>query len=353
MPSGNSVGTAAVHPNLPKGIELVLHRGVDPFSGEPITSDYGAPESFASFEAFFTAYLKTEEEICEAGCEITDRTDACLREINPCPMFSATIERSLTHAFDAYAGGAKYHSSDVLLCGAATAADSLRMIQKYVYEQKEFTLAELKTMLDANWKGYESVRLRLRMDREKFGNHLERPDAMMQRVVNSLAERIKGRPNARGGDYCVSLHCARQFLEMGEKTMATPDGRFCGEEFSKNATAAQGANFTGATGLIESVLTLDSAQFAGDLPVDVALHPAAVSGAEGLAAMRALLLSYIKRNGHAIHFNVFDAKTLREAQENPEKYKELQIRVCGWNVLFNNLSRAEQDHYILQASAGE
>lgn len=91
----------------------------------------------------------------------------------------------------------------------------------------------------------------------------------------------------------------------------------------------------------------------GDFPLDVMLHPSAVSGDDGLVAMRSLMLAYILHGGHAIHFNIFSLEELRKAQMNPEKYQDLQVRVCGWNVLWNNLNTKEQNSYLRQAEVIE
>ena len=148
-------------------------------------------------------------------------------------------------------------------------------------------------------------------------------------------------------------HNAKQFLEMGWKTAATPDGRFSGEECSKNASSVQGMNRDGATALIASIGKLDSRLFMGDFPVDICLSPGTVAGRDGLDAMYGLLMTYLNNYGHAIHFNIFSADTLRDAKAHPEKYKDLQVRVCGWNVLWNSLTEAEQDFYIRQAEAAQ
>lgn len=85
--------------------------------------------------------------------------------------------------------------------------------------------------------------------------------------------------------------------------------------------------------------------------IDVLLHPTSVVGHDGLQFMKALLLTYLKGGGQSIQFNIFDAKTLKDAQKNPDKYKNLQVRVCGWNVLWNNLSKYEQNAYIKRAES--
>ena len=86
-----------------------------------------------------------------------------------------------------------------------------------------------------------------------------------------------------------------------------------------------------------------------DLPVDVMLHPSEVKGDAGIAAMRSLLMTFIKHYGHALQFNVMDVNVLRKAQDEPEQYRDLQVRICGWNVLWNSIPRREQDAYIRQA----
>ena len=115
--------------------------------------------------------------------------------------------------------------------------------------------------------------------------------------------------------------------------------------------AVHGMNRSGAVGAIASISKLDSSLFMGDFPLDIALNPGAVHGEEGLAAMRGLLMPYMENYGHAIHFNVFAPETLCDACEHPDQYKNLQIRVCGWNVLWNSLSPDEQKFYIRQAEA--
>ena len=168
-----------------------------------------------------------------------------------------------------------------------------------------------------------------------------------------LAENISGRPNApiRGGQWEVGFHVARMSYTQGKKTAATPNGRPFGQELSKNASPSMGANRGGATAAILSVTKLDATAFVGDASLDLGLLPASVRGEEGLEAMWGLLMTFLRRGGHAIHINVFDADTLRDAQAHPENYRDLQIRVCGWNVLWNNISPEEQAGFIRQAES--
>ena len=206
--------------------------------------------------------------------------------------------------------------------------------------------------MDKDWEGAEKLFLKIRRDPDHFGNN--RPaDEMAVRFLESLADHINFRQNSRGGFYTTALHCANYYVFYGKQTGATPDGRRAGEELTKNITPRLGSSCSGVTALVASALKLDPGKFMADFPVDVMLHPSAVAGKEGLIAMRALLMTYIKGGGHAIHFNVFSSKLLEDARKDPEKYQDLQVRVCGWNVLWNNLSGAEQERYLEQAKANE
>ncbi|HBC89034.1 MAG TPA: hypothetical protein DCZ94_19005 [Lentisphaeria bacterium] len=306
---------------------------------------------FPSFNDFMQKCLDNVEAFCDDSITIANGFEKYLDRVNPAPLFSGTSASSLEKGVDGYAKGAVYNNSNIWLMGPATATNSLAMIRKYVYETNRITLEEFRNALDADWKGYEELHTLILNDPDKFGNDREMPDRIMQELVETAVMRINGRRNGRGGFYTTALHSAFNFVTQGQVAPATPDGRRSGEEFSKNISVQPGSNRNGVTATIRSVLKLDTTHFMGDFPLDVMLHPSAVSGADGLNAMRALMLTYILHDGHAIHFNVFSIATLKEAQAHPEKYRDLQVRVCGWNVIWNNLSRSEQESYLVQAEA--
>ena len=120
---------------------------------------------------------------------------------------------------------------------------------------------------------------------------------------------------------------------------------------SKNTSAAMGMDLQGITALMRSASHIDSALFPADYCLDVMLHPATVEGQDGLTAMKGLLSAYWKQNGASLQFNIFNAETLLDAQKHPEHYQSLQVRVCGWNNKFVNLSHEEQNAFIAQAEA--
>ena len=133
---------------------------------------------------------------------------------------------------------------------------------------------------------------------------------------------------------------------MGSTLAATPDGRLKGESTSLNTGASLGADREGITAHIISVTTIDSSDSPNSVTLDLDMHASMVRGENGLNAMYATLKTYLERGGFSVHYNVLNSETLRAAQKNPELYPNLQVRVCGWNYLFNNLPKEQQDDYI-------
>ena len=170
-------------------------------------------------------------------------------------------------------------------------------------------------------------------------------------IAYAIGKCVNGQPNSRRGTFVVGGHSIDFFKILGRVTTASPDGRRFGDELSKNISPAPGADKEGATALVDSIAGIDFAQLPGDTAFDIMLHPSTAAGEKGLDLMQALVSVYFDNGGRAVHFNVVAPETLREAQRSPEKYSNLQIRVCGWNVFWNSLSKAEQDAYIVRAES--
>ncbi|MBR4957545.1 MAG: hypothetical protein IKZ31_07275, partial [Lentisphaeria bacterium] len=305
------------------------------------------------FETFLTRVDKRVQEICEKTIRAINFTEPYLDDRNPVLLLSGVSSRALQMGVDGYAKAPRHAHTNIWLAGPATACDCLCAIRKFVFEERRVTATELLKALDANWSGYETLRAEILKCREKFGNNNPDADKIMRNFLEMFTSRINFRPNSRGGFYTTALHSAEQFYTHGKTLEATPDGRRRGDEISKNISPQPGHCHNGVTAMMLSVCSLDSSEFMGDFPLDVPLHPSAIRGADGLDAMRTLVKNWVKNYGHAIHFNVFSTAQLEDAQKHPEKYADLQIRVCGWNTLWNNLSPGEQEAYILQAGVNE
>ena len=345
----NEVSSSSGYVNAAKAVEYVFTNGFEARLDKQVGIKTGDISEIKTFEEFYFAFLKQWEYLIEQSMKITNDAERFLAFINPSSLYSATVETSLKNGKDGYGGGVKFNNNAMLNCGFASAVDSLMAVKEFVFDKKELTLEELANVLKNNWQGDEILRLKIRKSPHKYGNGDTLADTYAAAMASYFANKVNNVPNGRGGVYKAIFHSARAFINQGEKTGALPDGRCAGEELSKNASSVPGMDKNGVTALVESATKLSPSDYHESLCVDVMLHPSAVKGEEGLKALKGVLMTYLNKGGQSIQFNIFNTETLRDAQANPEKYQNLQVRVCGWNTLWNNMSKKEQDAYILRA----
>ena len=344
----NCIGISFNTFNALKPIALVFNNGKDKATGIQVGLQTGNVADFKDFREFYYAYLAQFDDIIENSLHCLDHMEKYIHEVNPSSLYSATIPACVESMTDALDCGIKI-VSDMLINGFASAVDALMAVYELVYEKKLTTLSELKEALDANWVGHEKLRIKAINCKHKFGVGDKMADSYANAIHTFFSSHFTGRKNCHGGNYEYELHSARAFIEQGKKTEATPDGRRDWEDTSKNVSPTTGMDKNGITALVRSATSIDLSVSDSGACLDAMLHPSSVQGDDGLEVLFSVLDTYMSRGGASIHFNIFDANTLRDAQANPEKYKNLQVRVCGWNVLWNNMAKEEQDMYILRA----
>lgn len=345
----NEVSSATGYVNALKSVEYVFSNGFDSRIGKQLGLKTGELKDLKTFEDFYSAVLKQWENLIEMTIYVSLQYEKYFSFINPSNMYSATIEGALKKGADAYQNGVKFNNSAILNCGFASLVDAVMAVKEFVYDKKAVTLETLSAALAADWNGFEDLHTKVVKSPRKYGNDDAETDRYAEAMSAYFASKVNNRPNARGGVYKAIMHTAMEFVWEGEKTGATPDGRYAGDEISKNGSPSVGMDREGVTALIKSALKARPYTYCESFCVDVMLHPTAVSGDEGLEIMKSLLFMYMKNGGQTVQFNVFNTETLRDAQKHPEKYQNLQVRVCGWNVLWNNLSEKEQNAYISRA----
>ncbi len=345
----NEVSSTSGYVNAAKAVEYVFTNGFDAGLHKQVGMKTGDISQIKTFEDFYFAFLKQWEYLIEQSVKITNDAEKFLAFVNPSSMYSATIETSLKNGKDGYGGGVKFNNNAMLNCGFASAVDSLMAIKEFVFDKQEISITEMPDVLKNNWKGYELLRAKVKKSPHKYGNNDSVADTYASAMASYFANKVNNVPNSRGGVYKAILHSARAFVTQGEQTAALPDGRYAGEELSKNASAVPGMDKNGITALIESATKLTPSDYHESFCVDVMLHPSSVDGEDGFVVFKGVLMTYLKKGGQSIQFNIFNTDTLKDAQKHPEKYNNLQVRVCGWNTLWNNMSKKEQDAYILRA----
>lgn len=335
--------------NLVKFLEFAINGGRDLMTDTPIGTPCTEPKSF---EELFDLFLQQLDDYTEFALDYYWKQGQLNTMICPSPIYSASFAPCMEKGMDVHEYPLKYNNLTLKFMGLATCTDALVAIEKYVFDKKLLSLSQLRQILKDNWQGQEQLRNTVLRDHEKYGNNLPLPDSIACRITDHIAKKYSGRRLRRGGALRVGLDSITHCIEQGAKTAATADGRLQGVAVSKNLCATNGMDRGGITAYVQSVLKIDTSAFLGAAPLDFMLHPSAVEGEKGLEAFKSLLQVFFDRGGFAVQGNVVSASTLRKAQEEPEKYATLQIRVCGWNEYFVKLDKLKQD-WLIKQSEGE
>jgi formate C-acetyltransferase len=332
--------------NLAKGVELALHDGLDPLSGEQIGPHTGDPRDFCSFEELFGAYLTQMETILERSAECVRAHERQWPQINPSPLIAGTIDDCLARGKDIGQGGAHYNSVGVVGAALANACDSLLAVRQAVYDQKQYTMSQLLDALASDYSGHEATRQYLLNRVPKWGNNDPRADSLARRIAGAYCRKVHTFTNARGGPFQAALFTLDYQVTLGRVTGALPDGRLSGTPLAPGVGASPGQDRNGVTALMNSVTGLDFSETPNGAVLDVMLHPSATRGPEGLDALVTLIKTFFDQGGYALQFNVVDVDTLLDAQRRPDLYASLQIRVTGWSVYFVTLPKDKQNLFI-------
>ena len=342
--------------NFLKPIEKMLAEGMakgegkGEGKGDGVGEVEGVWKKGETFEDFKVEYLRRIRDVTCRARDIAFELEKVLSDVNPANLMTLSSEHALKNRKDGFANGCpRGNATAILSTGIGTSVDALLAVKEIVYEKKEMSLAELGKVMAENWKGHEPLRFRMLRSKRKWGNNDPEANALGSEIVDAFASQLNGKPNSRGGIFIASGHCARMYLGFGEKTGATPDGRLAGDEMSKNMSPTMGVDSEGATALVSTLASSDVTKLPSDYPLDMMLHPSVCAGEKGLMLMKTLVRQFHKNGGSVIQFTVFSAEELRDAQKHPEKYENLQVRVCGWNVRWNDMGKAEQDAYIRRA----
>jgi len=331
--------------NLPKVLEITLHNGVDPRTGRRLGLETGDPTQFETFEELFAAFerqLNYFVDIKIRGNAVIERLYA---RYMPAPFLSLLIDDCIARGRDYHDGGARYNTSYIQGVGLGTITDALTAIKYHVFDQKTLTMEELLAVLRDDFQGHERVRQMLLNRTPKYGNDDDYADSVMVRVFNAYFDAIDGRPNTRGGTYHINLLPTTCHVYFGSVTGATPDGRKAWTPLSEGISPVQGADRRGPTAVLRSVAKMDHVRTGGTL-LNQKFTPQLLKDEAGLDGLVRLIRTYFKLDGHHVQFNVVDAATLRAAQEHPEQYRDLIVRVAGYSDYFCDLSKALQDEII-------
>ncbi len=331
--------------NLPKILELTLNNGVDPLTGKQLGTKTGDPSTFNNFEDFYEAWEKQLNYFIDIKIHGNNIIDRLYAKYMPAPFLSLLIDDCIANGKDYNAGGARYNTLYIQGVGLGTITDSLTSIKYNVYDKNHLSMNELVKALNNNFEGYEHLQDRFVNETPKYGNDDDYADDILRWVFESYYSAVDGRPTPTGGVHRINLLPTTVHVYFGKMTGAMPDGKKKKEPLSEGISPVQGADRKGPTAVIKSVSKIDHLRTGGTL-LNQKFTPQLLSTDEGIDKLVHLIRTHFRLDNHHIQFNVVNAETLRKAQENPEKYRDLIVRVAGYSDYFVDLTPELQDEII-------
>jgi trans-4-hydroxy-L-proline dehydratase len=338
--------------NLVKILEVTLHSGFDPRTQKQIGPKTGKLEDFKNFDALMEAYETQLRHFADTKIEGSNTIEQLYATQLPVPFLSLLVDDCIEKGMDYNAGGARYNSNYVQGVGLGSVTDSLTALRYHLFDKKTISGEGMMKALAGNFKDFDEFREALVYATPKYGNDDDYADKQAVRVFNIYFHAIDGRPSPRGGHYRINLLPTTCHIYFGSVTGAMPDGRMAGKPLSEGISPVQGTDQKGPTAVLKSAAKIDHIKTGGTL-LNQKFTPSFFEDRESFDKLSSLIRSYFRMDGHHIQFNVVSADTLRHAQKNPEKYRDLIVRVAGYSDYFNDLGEDLQNEIIQRTEHGE
>ncbi len=333
--------------NLMRILELTLFGGQDPQTGLQIgleTPSLDKMHSFADLETAYDRQLAHFVPLMVKGCNLVDSIHA---ENLPSPFLSLVIDDCLDRGLDVTGGGAHYNFSGVQGVQIANVADSLAAVQQAVFDENWLTAGELLTALRANYTENEILRQRLIHRVPKYGNDDDRVDKFEKKWADRYSELVARHPTIRGGVYQPGFYTVSAHVPMGANVGATPDGRLAGDPLADGGLSpTAGRDQKGPTAVLNSVSKINLRLASNGTLLNMKFLPSFFDGDTALDKFVIFLRGFCKLEIPHVQFNVVSVDTLRQAQNQPEQYRHLVVRVAGYSAYFTELDKDLQDEII-------
>ncbi|HOC93257.1 MAG TPA: formate C-acetyltransferase/glycerol dehydratase family glycyl radical enzyme [bacterium] len=325
-----------------KCLEFAMSDGVDNIFGYQSGIQTGDPADFEEFEDVWNAYAAQVSHFIGQMVRGMEVMDECIAAKLPSPFASATVSGPMEKGVDLTRGGAVYNSTGVQLIGFSNVADSLFAIKKAVYEDKLYSIGELAAWLSSDWDEGEDVRSRLLNKYPKFGNDNDEVDEMASRVIEHFCAEVVKHKNYRGGAFWPGVFSVGFHIAMGAFAGASADGRRAGDVLGNGVTPTNGNALNGPTAVANSVAKLPLSLVHNGVNLNMRFNPSKLNS----SAFRSFIKTYLRNGGIQLQFNMTSAEELKAAQADPEKYRDLIVRVSGYSALFTGLSEIAQNEII-------
>lgn len=329
-----------------KCLEYALHNGKNALSGAVDTLESGDVREFTSYEEVERAFMRQLDFVTHMSCNLANLAQQARAAYSPNPFRSCLIEGCLERGIDYRNGGPLYGHGQILGEAIADTGDSLWAIKKLVFDEKKYTMSELLDALDANFTGYDEL-WRDFSSCEKFGNDFEPVDEITSRIFSRFCTVLKRHRTYRGGVFTGGCSPFSRAPYYGLNIAALPNGKRQGEALIADSNAAvPGCDVNGPTAHIKSALKYDHANTGSGFIFQIKFDKKLFNTEKGKESFKGLAKTFFALGGQQFTANVVSAEELLDAQEHPERHRDLIVRVGGYSDYFVNLHRDLQDNVI-------
>jgi len=338
--------------NLALAMEQVMANGAKrtgPAGADPETGD---PRDFKSFEDLQAAFRRQvagmAKEIETAGNMMEGNVIA----LAPTVFESALIDNCIEKGASRESGGAHYNfNGSIVGTGSTDAGDSLTAIRKLVFEDEKITMGELCDAVDSNFEGYEDIR-KMCLEAPKFGNDDDYADEQVAWVLHQFVTESVEMRNMRGGYASPGITPMASHVPAGMSVGALPSGRLAGEPLADAASPGAGADVNGPTAALKSMGKVDDAEIIAGVIRNMRIDPSVFRNDDGVRRLADLIRTFVDQKIHHIQINAVSSDTLRAAQKESEKYRDLLVKVAGYSAFFTRLTKPLQDSIIARTVHG-
>ena len=388
--------------NVAKVLDITIHGGkVGDKQLGPVVPDMC---EWKCIDEFYDAFKKEMAYFVQHLAEADNCVDLAHAERCPLPFQSAMVDDCIKRGKSVQEGGAIYNFTGPQAFGIADSGDSIYAMDKHVFRDKDITMCQLKEAIDANFgrpigvkanetaccsstdaiteqKVFEAVKkvlgnscnidmsdlqkmcgakdtctgassseydniYRLMDNTESFGNDIDEVDVVSRKIARIYCEEVQKYTNPRGGQFQAGVYPVSANVLFGKDVGALPDGRLAKQPLADGVSPRQGKDVKGPTAAMNSVAKLDHFLASNGTLLNQKFLPSALAGDTGLQNFASVVRSYFDHKGMHVQFNVVDRATLLAAQKDPDKYKDLVVRVAGYSAQFVVLAKEVQDDII-------
>lgn len=329
-----------------KIFEIALHNGYDPITKKQVGPQTGDVRDFVNIRQVMEAYEKQHNYFLKHFVDMCNRTLAAHAFALPTITGSLFSDGCIQQGKLLQQKGSHHHYSAIGVSGIANVVDSLAAIEECVFKKHYLTMDELMDLLDTNFEGREDVRQMLLNKAPKFGNNIEDVDQYAEWLIHFIEDSFEQYKDAMGGAYTILVATQSYNVTLGKSLGATPDGRMANTPCADNVSPSPGMDTNGPTAVVNSLGWCDELVPQSGLLLNQRFDPAIVAGEKGIDIIESVFRAHFAQNGFHIQINVVNNEVLRAAQQDPQNYKHILVRVAGYSAYFVDLSKEIQDNII-------